>query len=183
MEIWLNPACSKCRTAATALDEAGIDYTVRRYLDTPPTVDELADWQGWPRRKGRLPRGLVAVDSFQKLARLWFPKERSVTTAEDRTLDALQTMVDGIGLCVLCICRFSKEGAGSKRNLDIRGSGSQLYDFDVALGLRAEPRPLGRGESVRPVPIELTIHKSRAEQAGAKVKLLRVDEETRVVDR
>lgn len=41
MEIWLNPACSKCRTAATALDEAGIPYTVRRYLDTPPTVDEL----------------------------------------------------------------------------------------------------------------------------------------------
>ena len=41
MEIWLNPACSKCRTAATALDEAGITYTVRRYLDTPPTAEEL----------------------------------------------------------------------------------------------------------------------------------------------
>lgn len=41
MEIWLNPACSKCRTAASALDEAGITYTVRRYLDTPPSVDEL----------------------------------------------------------------------------------------------------------------------------------------------
>lgn len=33
MEIWINPACSKCRTATAALDEAGIDYTVRRYLD------------------------------------------------------------------------------------------------------------------------------------------------------
>lgn len=41
MEIWLNPACSKCRTAVATLDEAGIAYTVRRYLDTPPTVDEL----------------------------------------------------------------------------------------------------------------------------------------------
>ena len=41
MEIWLNPACSKCRTAVAALDEAGIDYTVRRYLDAPPTVAEL----------------------------------------------------------------------------------------------------------------------------------------------
>jgi arsenate reductase (glutaredoxin) len=41
MEIWVNPACSKCRTATSALDEAGIDYTVRRYLDEPPTVDEL----------------------------------------------------------------------------------------------------------------------------------------------
>ena len=41
MEIWVNPACSKCRTAVGALDEAGIDYTVRRYLDDPPTADEL----------------------------------------------------------------------------------------------------------------------------------------------
>ncbi len=41
MEIWLNPACSKCRTAVAALDEAGIEYTVRRYLDEPPTAAEL----------------------------------------------------------------------------------------------------------------------------------------------
>lgn len=41
MEIWVNPACSKCRAATAALDEAGIEYTVRRYLDQPPTVDEL----------------------------------------------------------------------------------------------------------------------------------------------
>ena len=42
MEIWINPACSKCRTAKAALDEAGIDYTERRYLDDPPTAHELA---------------------------------------------------------------------------------------------------------------------------------------------
>lgn len=41
MEIWVNPACSKCRAATTYLDDAGIDYTVRRYLDEPPTVEEL----------------------------------------------------------------------------------------------------------------------------------------------
>lgn len=43
MEIWLNPACSKCRTAVAELDRAGVDYTVRRYLDEPPTADEIAD--------------------------------------------------------------------------------------------------------------------------------------------
>jgi arsenate reductase len=43
MEVWLNPACSKCRTAVAALDEAGISYTVRRYLDDAPTPAELAD--------------------------------------------------------------------------------------------------------------------------------------------
>ena len=41
MEIWINPACSKCRAATAMLDEAGADYTVRRYLDDPPTPDEL----------------------------------------------------------------------------------------------------------------------------------------------
>ena len=42
MEIWVNPSCSKCQAATAALDEAGISYTVRRYLDEPPTVEELA---------------------------------------------------------------------------------------------------------------------------------------------
>jgi arsenate reductase len=41
MEIWFNPACSKCRTAVDDLDAAGVDYTIRRYLDEPPTRAEL----------------------------------------------------------------------------------------------------------------------------------------------
>ena len=43
MEIWVNPACSKCRAATKALDEAGVEYTVRRYLDQPPTRVEILD--------------------------------------------------------------------------------------------------------------------------------------------
>ncbi|NYG57992.1 arsenate reductase [Nocardioides daedukensis] len=46
MEIWINPACSKCRTAVGALDDAGASYTQRRYLDTPPTVAEIEDVLG-----------------------------------------------------------------------------------------------------------------------------------------
>jgi arsenate reductase (glutaredoxin) len=41
MEIWFNPGCSKCRAAKAALDEAGLTYTIRRYLDDPPTEDEI----------------------------------------------------------------------------------------------------------------------------------------------
>lgn len=41
MEIWVNPACSKCRSALSVLDEAGVEYTVRRYLEEPPTAKEL----------------------------------------------------------------------------------------------------------------------------------------------
>ncbi len=43
IEIWLNPACSKCRTAVGELDASGKEYVVRRYLEQPPTVAELED--------------------------------------------------------------------------------------------------------------------------------------------
>jgi arsenate reductase len=41
MEIWVNPACSKCRSAVRLLEEEGAAYTVRRYLEDPPDAAEL----------------------------------------------------------------------------------------------------------------------------------------------
>ncbi len=41
MELWHNPRCSKSRQAKALLDERGIAYTERRYLDDPPTPAEL----------------------------------------------------------------------------------------------------------------------------------------------
>lgn len=41
MEIWINPACSTCSSARSLLDAEGAQYTVRRYLDDPPTRQEL----------------------------------------------------------------------------------------------------------------------------------------------
>ncbi|MFH9008854.1 arsenate reductase family protein [Streptomyces afghaniensis] len=41
MEIWINPACSKCRSAVKLLDAEGADYTVRRYLEDVPSEDEI----------------------------------------------------------------------------------------------------------------------------------------------
>ncbi|MCC5581069.1 arsenate reductase family protein [Microtetraspora sp. AC03309] len=43
MEIWINPACSKCRSALSLLDEEGAQYTIRHYLEEPPTVRELEE--------------------------------------------------------------------------------------------------------------------------------------------
>jgi arsenate reductase len=42
LEIWINPACSKCASALSLLDAEGAAYTVRRYLDDPPTAAEIA---------------------------------------------------------------------------------------------------------------------------------------------
>ncbi|MEI5100170.1 arsenate reductase family protein [Streptomyces sp. PmtG] len=46
MEIWINPACSKCRGALALLDAEGADYTVRRYLEDVPSADEIRDVLG-----------------------------------------------------------------------------------------------------------------------------------------
>jgi arsenate reductase len=43
IEIWINPACSKCRSAKADLDAAGVDYVERRYLEEPPSTAELAE--------------------------------------------------------------------------------------------------------------------------------------------
>ncbi len=53
MEIWVNPTCSKCAATVELLDDTGVPYTTRRYLDDPPTAAELAavldrlDLQPW----------------------------------------------------------------------------------------------------------------------------------------
>jgi len=41
MELWHNPRCSKSRAAKAILDERGTEYTERRYVDDPPTAEEL----------------------------------------------------------------------------------------------------------------------------------------------
>jgi arsenate reductase len=41
MELWHNPRCSKSRAAKAILDERGLDYTERRYLEDPPDTDTL----------------------------------------------------------------------------------------------------------------------------------------------
>ena len=41
MELWHNPRCSKSRQAKEILDGHGSEYVERRYLDRPPTAEEL----------------------------------------------------------------------------------------------------------------------------------------------
>lgn len=117
MEIWLNPACSKCRTAVAELDAAGLAYTVRRYLDDPPTPAEIADvldrlglepWDiarlgespaaelglmDWPRDAAGRQRWIDALAAHPRLI------QRPILTATDgsahiaRSLEAVQAAI------------------------------------------------------------------------------------------
>jgi arsenate reductase len=118
MEIWLNPACSKCRTAVADLDAAGMEYTVRRYLDDPPTAAEIAEvldrlglepWdiarlgetvaaelgiKTWPQDPANRTRWIEALAANPKLI------QRPIITAADgsavvgRSPEAVQTAID-----------------------------------------------------------------------------------------
>jgi arsenate reductase len=103
MEIWINPACSKCRSAVRLLDEEGASYTVRRYLDDPPSEDELRavldrlglePWditrtqeavakelgvQEWPRDAASRGRWIAALAGHPTLI------QRPIITADDGT--------------------------------------------------------------------------------------------------
>lgn len=41
MEIWFNPKCSKCQAAVKAVEDTGEAFTLRSYLEVPPTEAEL----------------------------------------------------------------------------------------------------------------------------------------------
>jgi arsenate reductase (glutaredoxin) len=101
MEIWINPACSKCRSAVDLLDAEGAEYTVRRYLEDVPTEDEiravlerlgLEPWDitrtgeavakelgiaDWPRDDASRDRWVAALSQHPKLI------QRPIITAED----------------------------------------------------------------------------------------------------
>jgi arsenate reductase len=103
VEIWVNPACSKCRSALSVLDAAGVEYTVRRYLDDPPSADELRavlarlglePWDitrtqepeasalgiaDWPRDAASRDRWVAALAATPKLI------QRPIITADDGT--------------------------------------------------------------------------------------------------
>lgn len=103
MEIWINPACSKCRSAISLLDAEGADYTVRRYLEDVPSEDEiravltrlgLEPWditrtqeavakelgvKDWPRDEASRDRWVAALAEHPKLI------QRPIITADDGT--------------------------------------------------------------------------------------------------
>ena len=109
MEIWINPACSKCRSAITVLDAEGADYTVRRYLEDVPSEDEirqvldrlgLEPWditrtqeavakelgvKGWARDAGSRERWVKALAEHPKLI------QRPIITADDGTAVVART--------------------------------------------------------------------------------------------
>ncbi|MET7837332.1 arsenate reductase family protein [Streptomyces sp. NPDC058293] len=103
MEIWINPACSKCRSALSLLDAEGAEYTVRRYLEDVPSEDDvravlerlgLEPWditrmqeadakelglKDWARDAGSRDRWIAALSAHPKLI------QRPIITAEDGT--------------------------------------------------------------------------------------------------
>jgi len=43
VKIWHNPRCSKSRNAAALLEERGVEAEVVKYLETPPSREEIVE--------------------------------------------------------------------------------------------------------------------------------------------
>ena len=41
--IWHNPRCSKSRNAVALLEEQGVEATIVKYLETPPSKEEIVE--------------------------------------------------------------------------------------------------------------------------------------------
>jgi arsenate reductase len=117
VEIWINPACSKCRSALSVLDAEGAEYTVRRYLDDVPSPAEITEVLGrlglepwdivrtgepeaaelglreWPRTPENRERWIVALAEHPRLI------QRPIITADDghavvaRTEEAVRSVL------------------------------------------------------------------------------------------
>ncbi|MGK5636738.1 arsenate reductase family protein [Streptomyces sp. URMC 126] len=85
MEIWINPACSKCRSAVKLLDEEGAEYTVRRYLEDVPDAGEIRAVLG---RLGLEPWDITRTGEAEakELGVADWPRDAA---ARDRWIDAL----------------------------------------------------------------------------------------------
>ena len=107
--VWHNPRCSKSRNGINYLDEKGIDYEIRRYLDEPPSVEEIREVlkklgmrpRELMRTKEKLYRelGLKDVEDEEKLieAMAMHPKliERPIIIRGDRAVVARpETKID-----------------------------------------------------------------------------------------
>src|ERR671933_684855 len=87
MEIWINPECSKCRSALTLLDAEGARYTIRHYLEDPPTAAELVAVLA---RSGREPWDITRLGepAAADLGLASWPRD---ATSRQRWIDALAT--------------------------------------------------------------------------------------------
>jgi arsenate reductase len=80
-QIYFNPACSKCRTAQSILDEHGIEAQTLLYLDDPPSLDELH----------RL-MGLLRIDDPREMMRTDEPLYAELGLAEKRAPELLEAI-------------------------------------------------------------------------------------------
>jgi arsenate reductase len=76
--VYFNPSCSKCRTAQGILAEKGVEATFVRYLDTPPTIDEL-----------RRLMGLLGIDDPRAMMRTGEPVYQQLDLAKASPDDQL----------------------------------------------------------------------------------------------
>jgi arsenate reductase len=79
--LYVNPDCSKCRSAAAILEEHHVEAEQVRYLDTPPTVADL----------GRL-MVLLGIDDPRQMMRTGEPEYAELRLDEASVAELLEAI-------------------------------------------------------------------------------------------
>ena len=79
--IWHNPRCSKSRNAVALLEEKGVDADIVKYLDTPPSKEELVEMLAM--------LGLSARELMRTKESIYKELDLKEETDEDKLIEAM----------------------------------------------------------------------------------------------
>jgi arsenate reductase len=83
MKMYHNPECSKCKNALALLEEKGIVPEIIKYLETPPSADEL--------KKVVKKLGIAPLDLVRKKERIFKESYFGKELSDDEWIEVLIT--------------------------------------------------------------------------------------------
>ena len=81
MKIYHNPRCSKSRQGLAILEESGKDFEVVKYLDNPPTFQELTEIIGL--------LGITPIELVRKNEAIWKENYKGKELSYDQIINAM----------------------------------------------------------------------------------------------
>lgn len=79
--LWHNPRCSKSRQALALIEKAGVDVSLRRYLEDAPTRNEII--------AARDALGLTAIEMMRTGEKVFKELNLTSDSPEDALIDAM----------------------------------------------------------------------------------------------
>ena len=81
IQIYHNPRCGKSRNCLTLLEEQNSEYQIIKYLDTPPTYEELESLLS--------KLGLEPVELVRQKEKIWIENYKNKSLSKEEIINAM----------------------------------------------------------------------------------------------